>query len=139
LRLWKDSLKATERDHSAYPLSYRGDEAWNKYDVVLDRQFPLQREFELAAIYDLAKGERLEIRSLSGVQAAEAVIANTYRGEYVTLAGNPRAHWEACVRLVHKTPIYSVERPWNLASGAHIAEQIVEHSVTITTHPGPGS
>jgi hypothetical protein len=131
LRLWKNSLKATGRNHSAYPLSYTGHEGLDKYDVALDRELPAQREVELAAIYHLAKGGRTKIRRLCGMNAAEAVIANTYRGQYVGMVGNARGHWEACVRLVRQTPVYHLERPWDLAAGLNIAKQIVDHAVSL--------
>lgn len=127
LRLWKNSLEATGRDHSAFPLSYTGEEGFDKYDVSLDGQLP-RGEIELAAVYDLARGEQLDIQPLTGVQAAEAVIANTYRGEYVALAGKVREHWESCVHLVQHTPVFRLERPWDLASGSEIAANIVDHA-----------
>jgi hypothetical protein len=128
LRLWKNALEATGRDHSAYPLSYTGEAGLDKYDVALDRQLP-QGEIALAAIYALAKGERFEIRRLTGLKAADAVIANTYRGEYAAMAGNARGHWEACARLVQQTPVLALERPWDLGSGRDLAQKILGHSL----------
>ena len=127
LRLWKNTLEATGRDHSAYPLSYTGEEGFDKYDVTLGGQPPPQGEIELAGIYSLARGERVEIRRLTGIEAAEAVIANTYRGEYVAMVGNARSHWEACARLVQRTPVHRLERPWDLGIGAQVTQEILDH------------
>jgi len=131
LRLWKNALEATGRDHAFYPLSYTGEEGFDKFDVTLDQQPPPQGEVELAAIYDLEKGEKLTIKPLHGVEAAEAVIANTYRGDYVALVGNSRGHWEDCVRLVQRTPVLRLERPWDLSRSAQVAEKILEHAVSM--------
>ena len=129
VRLWKNTLEATGRDHSAYPPSYAGLQGSDKYDVTFDGQRPPEADVELAAIYELAKGEGLEIWQRRGSEAADAVIANTYRGEYVALVGNVRGHWESCIQLVQRTPVFRLERPWDLETGAHVAERILEHAV----------
>ena len=64
----------------------------------------------LAAIYLLGEAGEARIAQLQGLEAAEAIFANTYRGAYVTMAGNPRGHWSACLKLVRSTPVFLVER-----------------------------
>ena len=69
---------------------------------------------ELAAIYLLARDTKFEISPLSGLPAAEAVFANTYRGAFVSTAKREHSHWTACVRLVRSAPVYLFSRPRDL-------------------------
>lgn len=127
LRLWQNSLEASGRDHRSFPLSFSGVEGHQKYDVPLGERAPGAGELELGAIYLLDKGERLSISPLLGMEAADAVIANTYRGEYVALTGNVRSHWEACVRVVQKVRVYRLERAWDLSCSRQVVERILSH------------
>ena len=114
LRLWKEALEASGRDAAHFPRSYAGDDDWDKFDVPLDLPSAPVGMTPLAAIYLLDAGEECRIEPLAGVAAAEALFANTYRGRFVTEAGEPRLHWEACIRLVRSTPIFRAIRQWGL-------------------------
>lgn len=113
LRLWKEALEASGREPSRYPRSWEGDEEWDKFDVPLHGE--RQTEPELAAVYLLDRGEELRIDRLTGAEATQALIENTYRGRHVAAAGDPRAHWESCVRLVRQVPVMRLSRPWQLS------------------------
>ena len=71
-------------------------------------------DLSVAGIYVLGKGDELKITRLQGVEAAEAMFANTYRGAYVPAAGNVEKHWQSCVRLASHTPIFQLVRAWDL-------------------------
>jgi hypothetical protein len=128
LRLWKEALEDTGRQSSQFSRSYAGDETWDKYDVPLPHDRAVRSEVELAGVYLLGKGDDLDIRPLSGLRAAEAVFANTYRGAYLATAGNAQSHWESCLRLVRRTPIFQLSRVWDLARVPEDMEQIVTHA-----------
>ena len=128
LRLWKEALEGLGRHHSNYIRSYAGDESWDKFDVPLPHEHAVRAEMELSGIYLLDKGNSLSISPLQGLEATEAVFANTYRGTYVPAAGNPRTHWESCLRLVSRIPIFRLRRVWDVAHFAQDVRQIIAHA-----------
>jgi hypothetical protein len=127
LRLWKEALEASGRDARQFARSYAGDDEWDKFDVPLEHAGAPQGSTPLAAIYLLAEGDGGEGEQLSGVEAAEALFANTYRGRFVAEAGNPKMHWEACVRLVRSTPIFRAARRWGLQWLGEETRRLLEH------------
>lgn len=131
LRLWKSALEATGRDVDGFQRSYAGDDEWDKFDVPLQLAGELAEALHLAAIYVLASGDRLDIEPLRGVAAAEAIFANTYRGQYIDGAGQARGHWESCLKLIATTPIFSVSRRWGFDEFDDQARRIVEHARTL--------
>lgn len=127
LRLWKDALIASGRDPDAHRLSYAGDDSYEKYDV------PLQRDGEvpdlpLVAIYLLGRGNRFEIVPLAGVEAADTLFANTYRGAFVQATGSPRGHWDACLRLLSATPVFRLARSWDLTRISDETAYVIAHA-----------
>ena len=131
LRLWKEALEASGRDAVHYNRSYAGDDDWDKFDVPLDPATAAQGSSPLGAIYVLESGDDSRIEPLKGIEAAEALFANTYRGRFVTESGEPRVHWEACTRLVRSTPIFRATRPWGLDRMDQEAGRLLEHVRTL--------
>lgn len=127
LRLWREALDATGRDVAAYQRSFFGDDAPDKYDVPLARPCSTDAPIPLAAVYLLERSELLSIEPLTGVAAAEAVFANTYRGAFVPKAGSSREHWSACVQLIRCTPIYRAGRRWGLDDLGEQFAGLLEH------------
>jgi len=128
LRLWREVLDATGRDVAAYQRSFFGEDAPDKYDVPLTRASVTDAAIPLAAVYLLERSEGLEIEPLSGVAAAEAVFANTYRGAFVPLTGNSHDHWSACVQLVRSTPIFRAGRRWGFDDLTEQYAGLLEHA-----------
>lgn len=128
LRLWREMLEASGREPTRFSRSYAGDATWEKYDVPILHENTVGEETQLAAIYLLAKADAFEIARLDGLDAAEAVFANTYRGGHVPDAGNVRSHFEACVALVRRTPIFVASRSWTLTDLAGEAHKIIAHA-----------
>ena len=135
LRLWKEALEGLGRHHSHYSRSYAGDESWDKFDVPLPQDRAVRAEMELAGIYLLDRGNSLSISPLQGVEATEAVFANTYRGTYVPAAGNVQSHWESCLRLVGRIPIFRLRRAWDISHFAPDVRQIIAHAEDLAS-PG---
>ena len=127
LRLWKEALEGTGRQPSQFSRSYAGDETWDKYDVPLPHDRAVRTGIELAGVYLLGKGDDLAIHPLRDLKAAEAVFENTYRGAYLSSAGNAQSHWESCLLLVRQTPIFQLSRAWGLARVSHDMAHIVAH------------
>jgi hypothetical protein len=128
LRLWKSALEATGRTSDGFERSYAGDDEWDKFDVPLQLAGDPAAALPLAAIYVLASGDELAIEARKGVAAAEAIFANTYRGQYIDGAEQARAHWEACLKLIAITPIFSVSRRWGFDEFDDQARRIVDHA-----------
>lgn len=128
LRLWREALDATGRDVAAYQRSFFGDDAPDKYDVPLSRPCSTDAPIPLAAVYLLERSETLSIEPLTGIAAAEAVFANTYRGAFVPKAGTSHDHWSACVQLVRGTPIFRAGRRWGLDDMAEQFAGLLEHA-----------
>lgn len=127
LRLWREALEATGREPSLYQRSYAGDDTYEKFDVPISQQSG-DAEIQLAGIYVLGTGDKLTIAHLQGVEAAEAVFANTYRGAYLSSVGNSRLHWEACLKLIGRTPIHLLVRKWSLSRLSSEGERIIAHA-----------
>lgn len=130
LRLWKDALIASGRHPDAHRLSYAGDDSYEKYDVPLgnDGEAP---DLPLAAIYLLEEGEKFGIVPLGGAVAAETLFANTYRGAFVQATGNPRGHWDACLRLLSATPVFRLTRTWDLSRISGDTAHVIDHASSL--------
>lgn len=126
LRLWRDSLEASGRVAAEYRRSYAGDDAWEKYDVPLERSS--SGNFELAAAYVLGRADRMEICWLSRAEALEALIANTYRGAVVGTIGAARVHWENCLELAQSTPLFTIGRSRGFEHMHEEAEAMLVHA-----------
>lgn len=133
LRLWKEALEGLGRHHAHYSRSYAGDESWDKFDVPLPQERAVRTEMDLFGIYLLDKGDSLSISPLQGLEATEAVFANTYRGTYVPAAGNLQTHWESCLSLVRGIPIFRLRRAWDVAHFAHDVRQIIAHAEALAS------
>lgn len=122
LRLWRDAIERSGRDTAAYERAF---ETLDKYTVPTDhaaRAEPLR----LGAVFLLGQHESeapAEISRLSGVAAIEALMENTYRGGFIAIAGDPRAHFEACLQLARSVPVFRLSRPWD---SSRIGETIAQ-------------
>lgn len=137
LRLWREALERSGRDAAGYERSYAGDDSWDKYDVPLPQEAAIPAPVPLGGIYLLVKGDALAITRLQGIQATEAMFANTYRGAHVPAFGNVGKHWQSCVRLASHTPIFQLVRPWDLDRLASDIPKIVSHIRSALTDLAP--
>ncbi len=48
------------------------------------------------------------------MEAAEILIANTYRGFYLPELGGVAEHFRSCTRLAGQVPIFAVKRRWGI-------------------------
>lgn len=134
LRLSREVLDATGRDIAAYQRSFFGQNAPDKYDVPLSHPFDTDKAIALAAVYLLERSEHLAIEQLTGIAAAEAIFANTYRGAYVSSAGSSQDHWSACIRLVQATPVFRAGRRWGLGVLPEQSAGLLQHAQQLSTY-----
>lgn len=116
LRLWAEALELMGGDTANYHRSYVGTAAlMEKFDVPIGQAGTARSNVDLGALYLLCRDDEFSIVRLSGLEAAEAVMANTYRGAYLPAVNGQQNHWQAAMRLVRDTPVYRVTRRWDLA------------------------
>ncbi len=136
LRMWRDALEASGRSAEAYELSFDDAEKYN----VPTRTTYSAKPAELGAVYLLKKADpdtlKPLIEPLRGVEALEALVANTYRGAYVRLFGETKAHLASCMALVKSVPIFAIHRRWGKD---HLERQFIdieEHARSIARPDG---
>lgn len=112
LRLWKDMLEATGRQGRFEP-SYFGAENWPKYDVPIPAG---GGAVPLGAPFLLDKGQDPTIEEMAGLEAARAVVANTYRGSYVGMTQHVATHWKACMAISNRLPMFRWRRSFEFAN-----------------------
>ena len=128
LRLWREALEASGRSADDYHRSF---DDMDKYDVptleqlrseplVLDRVYMLRKADE--------RSEKGGIARLSGVDAVDALVSNTYRGGYLSMIGRTGQHLMACVRIARAVPVFSAERVWGFDAFAQEAERLNAHA-----------
>ena len=127
LRLWREALEASGRDAGAYDRSF---DDMDKYDVPTETG-STQEPLPLAAIYLLRKAEEggdAALERLSGVDAVETLMSNTYRGGYLRAIGRTAEHLAACLRLVRAVPVFRAERLWGFERFDEQARQLHDHA-----------
>lgn len=129
VRLWQDAIRFTGRSEEDFMRSYVGaDEDLEKFDVPLGEEQAVSADVPLAAVYLLKQGDRLEIDSLQGIAAAQAVFENTYRGSFLSAASARQSHWESALRLVQTTKVFSAMREWSLDLLASQCAALLDHA-----------
>jgi len=131
LRLWRDALEATGRDAAAHEHAFDDADKYNVRTAVAAGEVPQP----LNAIYlldtDRDAARDFSVIRLSGLDAIEALIANTYRGGYLPILGGQQRHLAACARVAKATPIYRVSRRWGRE---HFAEQMHQLELHAAQH-----
>jgi hypothetical protein len=127
LRLWSDALELMGRDLKGLPRSFLGDEH-EKFDVPIDAASAARSQMPLNAIYLLDRGDEFSIVPLRGIEAADAVFANTYRGEYLAKSTGQKEHWELAVRLVRGTPVFRAIRQWDPTELDEQCSRLLHHA-----------
>jgi hypothetical protein len=136
LRLWREALEASGRDADSYLRSF---DDLDKYDVPTADEGGLE-PLPLAAIYLLRKAEEgvgsgdADIARLTGVDAVETLVANTYRGGYLSMIGRTREHLAACIRVARAVPVFRAERLWGFERFDEQARRLSDHA---TAQPLP--
>jgi hypothetical protein len=128
LRLWREALELMGRETSGYHRSYLDPvDEFEKFDVPIASQSATRCNVPLAALYLLDRADRCSVVRMSGIEAAEAIFANTYRGTYVSAAGNHEGHWQTSIKLVRSAPVYRASREWGLAKLDGQCRRLLDH------------
>ena len=128
LRLWKDAVERSGRSTSDYDTSFVDEAAYEKFDVPLTNAEIENRSAPAGALYVLDRSDAFEITELNGIDAVECLMANTYRGGMVGVAGASQLHWQNCVALARQVPVFRCARVWGYE---HFEEQmtvLLEHA-----------
>ncbi len=129
LRLWREALEASGRDADAYVRSF---DDTDKYDVPT-RNEAGPEPVPLAAIYLLRKadegGSDADIDRLKGVDAVETLVANTYRGGYLSMIGRTSEHLHACIRVARAVPVFRAQRLWGFDRFDEQAGRLSDHAM----------
>lgn len=127
LRLWLEALEASGREARGLERSYvnAGLEI-DKFDIPMTRCAVASRNVELAGVYLLTRGDQFSVRSLHGIEAADAVFSNTYRGSLIETMKRTQDHFNAAVRFVRTVPVYAVSRRWDLQAMDDQNQQLIE-------------
>ena len=134
-RLWQEALEAFGHTTSDYARSYVGDESFHKFDIPVAADNRVTTELPLAAIYLLAQAPELRITPMTGVSAAEAIMANTYRGGFLSDSDQLRVHFELAVKVAGQLPLFRCERVWSHDLFDEQGRAIIEHVQTICVEP----
>lgn len=135
LRLWREALEASGRAADDFQASF---DDMDKYDVPTASRAAPPAPLNLGAVYLLSKAAQDEggIRRLQGVAAVDALVANTYRGGYVKLAGGgTERHLRACLELVRAVPVFAAERVWGYERFDEQARLLEAHARSAVTAP----
>lgn len=127
LRLWRQAIQESGRTVDDYELAF---DDMDKFNVPTPRPKEIG-PVPLDHIYLLQKSEgrgRGEIRRLAGIEAVDALVANTYRGGYVGRIGGTKRHLLACLELVRKAPVFTAQRIWGFANFDEEAEWLEAHA-----------
>lgn len=123
LKLWRASLGAIARTPDGLePVLADMD----KYRVPVDAPAE-DRVFDLAAVVLLGWGEEPAIAPLPGAEAVGALIANTFRGQFVAPMGRQAAHWRQCLDLFNAVGVHRLVRPRvldRLAEASDLVERL---------------
>jgi hypothetical protein len=136
LRLWGEALTLMGREAAGFARSYVGTDE-EKYDVPINSESAAQSNKPLGALYLLDRGQQFSAAQLTGLEAAETVFANTYRGAYVSAVSGQLSHWESSVRLVRHLPVFRASREWDLKKVDEQCQLMLDHARAVAEDSGP--
>jgi hypothetical protein len=126
LRLWREALEVSGRDPEAYESAF---DDMDKYNVPTQSRSSSER-LELSHVYLLGKSEGSGPRMdpLRGVEAVDALVANTYRGGYLPLMGGTQRHLGQCLALARRAPLFRADRLWGFDTFDEQASLLEAHA-----------
>jgi hypothetical protein len=130
LRLREDALVHSGREAAGFERSFDGQD---KYDVPT-RAAAAAAPLPLGGCYLLAEaapGVEGSIEPLGGVDAVEALVANTYRGRFLKAMGLAAPHLRQCLALAASVPVMRAARRWGRAEYESEAERLREHAASL--------
>ena len=127
LRLWREALERTGRQPERFASSYSGDESYDKFDVPIAVDEERGEPICLGGIYLLEQADQRSVERMGGAQAVEALMANTYRGAYSSVAGQAQAQFHSCVELATRVPLHRFRRSLKFQTIEEDIRTILDH------------
>jgi hypothetical protein len=133
LRLWQDALELTGRTSTEYEASF---DDTDKYNVPTQSR-PSADAVELSHVYLLTQAAGpAAVERLAGIEAVDALVANTYRGAYLPLMRETQRHLFQCLALLEKVPVFRAQRVWGMADFDEQARRLEAHARAIMAGRG---
>jgi hypothetical protein len=134
LRLWNDALQATGRHAGDFHRSFDDRDGRDKYDVPTDEEraavaVPLAAVYLLGTAPDDASTGQID--RLIGVEAIDALVSNTYRGQFVTMIGGTAPHLATCIQVARRVPVFRAERVWGHEQFEAQARLLEAHALSL--------
>lgn len=126
LKLWGDAAWALGHDPAALEGVAEGVEKYHLSVARPDRPRPLP----LRSLYVLDRASDASadaITRLTGQEAMQAVLANTYRGMYLASMGLSARHFRQCAAMLDSLRVYRAPRVWGLDVFAREAGKLERH------------
>ena len=126
LKLWGDAAAAFGHDPAGLDQAIEG---MDKYHVPLAAPAPV-RPISFRRLYILSRAEgddESAIERLRGQDALGAVMAQTYRGHYLSPMGLAQRHFGQCAALLAHAEIYAASRAWGYDVFEREAGRLVDH------------
>lgn len=129
LKLWPDAARALGHDPAGLDQIADGIEKYHLpvTPVGEPRAVPLRRLYVLGRAKVDGDGA---ITRLTGRDAMQAVLANTYRGMYLPTMGLAAWHFGQCAAMLGSIEVYSAPRVWGFEVFEREAERLERHIVT---------
>ena len=143
LRLWSDAMEASGRNVADFQRSFVGQsDGRDKYDVPTAGH-PALDPLPLAGIYLLARSPEgavpTRVTRLAGVEALDALIANTYRGAFLKLIDGTAEHLTTCLGIARTVPIFRAERSWSHQTFEAEARALEAHALALLGRKPPST
>ena len=100
---------------------------------------PFTQATVFTEFYLLDRGFKFGLERLGGVEAAEAIFANTYRGAFVEKTGTQLNHWQSALHLAANTPVFRARRTMEPDHFSLEAEALLDHAMSVTAAQGETS
>jgi hypothetical protein len=127
VRMWRETLECFGMTSEGLQPSFV-DDHYDKWDLPIPAASLASDELPLAAVYVLKDGAELEIRPMSGAEAARALFDHTYRGDYVELVGASASHWQAVAAVATSVRVFELQRPRDLARLSSLGRAVLDHA-----------
>jgi hypothetical protein len=143
VKLWRDALQALGRDSEGLRPDWTRAEKFILPVVDKSAQAPAR----LSCVYALDDDDNAgdgRIEGLSGANAAAALVANTYRVEYLDFTGRRLAHFAASSQLAERVPVLRLARSRDLTRVGSTAAMVLADfagrssvgELAVSTDPG---
>lgn len=110
LKLWGEAATAFGHDPAALDVAIEGMDKYHVPVRAMEGGATPLRELNLLARAE--PGDPVGRIRLNGAAAMAAVMAQTYRGEYLEAMGLSRWHFEICAALARAIPVFTTPRIW---------------------------